>query len=68
MLSIKIVRDSMSALPPGEMFSLMKSLFRDDNPLSLKSSRSLAASASAWARPSAPLLWRMLVSSRVVIM
>ena len=35
MLSIKIVRDSMSALPPGEMFSLMKSLFRDDNPLSL---------------------------------
>ena len=38
----------MSALPPGEMFSLMKSLFRDDNPLSLKSSRSLAASASAW--------------------
>ena len=25
----------MSALPPGEMFSLMKSLFKDDNPLSL---------------------------------
>ena len=57
---MNIVRDSISALPPGEMFSLMKSLFKDDRPLSLKSSRSLTASDLAQASPSAPLLWRML--------
>ena len=34
----------MSALPPGEMFSLMKSPFIDDNPPILKFPRSPAAS------------------------
>lgn len=63
-----MVRDNMSALPPGEMFSLMKSLFKDDILASQKSSRSLEASDLARASPSTPLLWRMLVSPRVVIM
>ena len=63
-----MVRDSMSALPPGEMFSLIKFLFKDDIFASLKSPKSLAASDLARASPSAPFLWRMLVSSRVVIM
>ena len=54
-----MVRDSMSALPPGEMFSLIKFLFKDDIFASLKSPKSLAASDLARASPSAPFLWRM---------